>query len=115
MIKTETKMLKVIKEYGDVLKGFGVERPVFLANINCVKAIMNPDGLEFDEDKWEPIYNLPEEVKNTPGVIGMYDGVLIVRVFNYNRKITDEERLAKKNAARPCTVCGSPCICGVIV
>jgi len=89
--KTETKMMKVIKDYGDILKGFGVANPVFLMNRECKMAVMNPDGLEFDEKKWEPCHSLPEHIMKTPGVVGMYDGVLMIEVFSYNRPVAPQK------------------------
>lgn len=85
-MESETKMMKVIKEYGDVLKGFGVVNPVFLMTRECKKAIMNPDGLEFDEDAWIPAHALPDEFFQVSGVVGMYDGVILVEAFNYNTR-----------------------------
>jgi hypothetical protein len=91
--KTETKMMKVIKDYGDVLKGFGVTNPVFLMTHECTMAVMNPDGLEWDEEKWQPCHSLPKHIMNTPGVIGIYDGVLMIEVYNYNRPIAPQNNV----------------------
>jgi hypothetical protein len=86
-MKTETKMMKVIADYGRVLRGFGVQNPTFLLTNESYKAITNPDGLEFDEDSWVPCHALNEDLRNFPGAVGMYDGVFLVRAYNVNQKI----------------------------
>lgn len=86
-MKTETKMMNVIADYGRVLRSFGVQNPIFLLTGEGYKAIANPDGREFDESAWIPWYALNEDLKNVPGAIGMYDGVFLVRAYNVNQKI----------------------------
>lgn len=85
-MKTCTPMLKVIKKYGEIMRGFGVNKPIFLLNHDCYMAIANPDGAEFDENEWTPFHEMPENIRNTPGLIGEYFGVLLIQVYNRDPK-----------------------------
>jgi hypothetical protein len=87
-MKTETKIMKIIADYGKVLNGFGVKNPVFLLTDEAYDAMCNPDGREFDEESWIARYDLSEDLRNFPGAIGMYEGVFLVRAYNVNQDLT---------------------------
>ncbi len=88
--KTDTKMMKVIRDYGNILRSFGEKDIVFLMTRECSMAVKNPDGLEFDGNEWEPYHLLPKHLANKPGVVGRYCGVLLVDVYNYNQRIVPQ-------------------------
>jgi hypothetical protein len=83
--ETETPIMKVIEEYGVVMHRYsltchdnGYSHPVFLCTHECVRAIQNPDGKEFKLDRWKPAHTFPDNIKNVPGLIGEYCGVLLI-------------------------------------
>ena len=80
-------VLVMLSQYADLMREMGVEKPYFLVNQDFMEVVKKA---VFDKTySWKPISLLPEELKNTPGAVGMYNGVLIIEVANYNVNIRD--------------------------
>jgi hypothetical protein len=85
-MKLSKKMLKVIDDYGAVLRKYRVKHPVFVVNDDSLKILMNPDdsddadiGFRGFQSRWQMDHTgMPEWAMNLSGIIGMYNGVAIV-------------------------------------
>ena len=86
MQNDSNSIMKVIADYGTIMKSVGIEAPIFYASKECYKVMSNPDDCEFKVEDWINCCDLPLHLRQIPRVIGMYCGVLIVESHQWTKE-----------------------------
>lgn len=82
-------LLELISMYGKFMIANGTKNPVFLLTKDSIGILKTPNIR--CSGRFTSAPDLSKDLRNIPGIIGEYDGVLLIEVYNINGRFSEQK------------------------